>query len=141
MEDINNIAKYVITQCCQKEKAISNMKLQKVLYFIQGKSFFLLGEPAFEEDIFAYKFGVVIPKIYFEFSTYASEPICRQYKEVNINNLSLESIIDEVIKETINKKSWELLRETIKEGTPYYKFYKEIHNSIIPKSEIKKFFT
>ena len=42
MEDINNIAKYVITQCCQKEKAISNMKLQKVLYFIQGKSFFFL---------------------------------------------------------------------------------------------------
>ena len=44
-----NIAKYVVTFCFKRGNPISNLQLQKILYYIQGYSLALRDEEAFDE--------------------------------------------------------------------------------------------
>lgn len=51
--------------------SISNMKLQKLVYFAQGfHAAFYNGLPLFEDDIEAWKYGPVIPELYHKFKIY-----------------------------------------------------------------------
>jgi uncharacterized phage-associated protein len=44
--------------------AISNMKLQKLLYYAQGFALAILGNPLFPEDFEKWTFGPVLPVVY-----------------------------------------------------------------------------
>jgi len=70
MYDVLDIADYIINYSIkQKKQSVSNLKLQKLLYFIQGM--FLINsdskEPCFSEKIEAWDFGPVITEAYREF--------------------------------------------------------------------------
>lgn len=54
---------------------ISNLKLQKLLYYAQGASLALNGHPLFKEDIYAWKHGPVVPEVYYKFNKYGSNSI------------------------------------------------------------------
>lgn len=47
---------------------ITNMKLQKLLYYYQGFHLAFFDKPAFEEDIFAWQYGPVVPEVYHFFA-------------------------------------------------------------------------
>ncbi|MEA4863719.1 MAG: DUF4065 domain-containing protein [Victivallaceae bacterium] len=55
--------------------AISNMKLQKLLYFAQGHALAILGHPLFDEDFEAWPHGPVIPSIYQRYKQYKGDAI------------------------------------------------------------------
>lgn len=46
---------------------ISNLKLQKLLYYMQGFHLAFFGEPLFKEEIHAWQFGPVVPDVYFHY--------------------------------------------------------------------------
>lgn len=66
------ISQYIINYCNDKEIDISNLKLQKLLYFIQAKFLYEKGEPCFVEKIQAWKYGPVVPEVYHEYKNYGS---------------------------------------------------------------------
>lgn len=70
-----SVARYVIDYSNKKDYGISNLKLQKVLYFIQAYFLIKCGTPCFKEDIEAWDFGPVVPVVY------------RQYKQYGSNNI------------------------------------------------------
>ena len=70
-----NIAAYVIKEYRQRNKGISNLKLQKVLYYIQIKSLQDLSRAAFDDEIEAWRHGPVIRKVYYTFHRYLSDNI------------------------------------------------------------------
>lgn len=51
------VAKYVIYREYNSRHIISNLKLQKVLYFIQAEFLVVNNKPCFKEDIVALDFG------------------------------------------------------------------------------------
>lgn len=55
---------------------ISNLKLQKLLYYTQGFSLVILQQPIFEEDIKAWDYGPVVENVYHAFKGNGSEAIC-----------------------------------------------------------------
>ncbi len=64
MESLYKIASYI----CQRYKAefgecISEMKLHKLLYFMQRESIIRFGEPPFEDRFEAWRYGPVIPVV------------------------------------------------------------------------------
>ena len=75
--DVLDICRYVINYSDEKDYIISNLKLQKVLYFIQAR--FLIEEensdPCFHEKIEAWDFGPVVPKAYREYKRYGASSI------------------------------------------------------------------
>ena len=59
-----DVAKYVIERCNKMGYPISNLKLQKILYFIQAEFLVAFDEQCFQEDIEAWNFGPVVPEVY-----------------------------------------------------------------------------
>lgn len=49
---------------------ISNLKLQKLLYYCQAYSLALTGEPMFAEEIEAWPYGPVVPSVYRSYKQY-----------------------------------------------------------------------
>ena len=72
MYDVIDVAGHVINRCNSRGCGISNLKLQKVLYFIQAYFLMEKGRPCFREAIEAWNFGPVVPAAYNEFKQYGS---------------------------------------------------------------------
>ena len=62
---IDNVSeKYGIKDNCGIAEYITPLKLQKLLYYIQGLTLRIFGKPAFISKISAWQYGPVIPEIY-----------------------------------------------------------------------------
>ncbi len=68
-------ADYIIAVAHEAGDPISNLKLQKLLYYAQGWHLALKGEPLFDERIEAWVHGPVVPPVYGEFKGWAWKPI------------------------------------------------------------------
>lgn len=74
-----DVSRYVITQCSQAEKPISNLKLQKVLYFLWADFYRETKKYLFFDDICAWQLGPVVPDVYYQYCSYGGRPIYSFY--------------------------------------------------------------
>ena len=58
-----------------ENEAVSNLKLQKLLYYAQGFALALTGKPLFDEPIHAWAHGPVVRDVYFRFNEFGSAGI------------------------------------------------------------------
>lgn len=78
----DNVAKHLIYLASQElvgdnqeREGITNLKLQKVLYFAQAYYLAKLGKPLFSDNIEAWEYGPVVPSIYRKYKTNGNNPI------------------------------------------------------------------
>ena len=45
------IAKYIVNKCTREGQSVSNLQLQKILFFAQGEFYKNYGRPLFQDDI------------------------------------------------------------------------------------------
>ena len=69
-----DLSKYIVLKCIQDEHPISNLQLQKILYYIQ-KDFLSRDDLAFSDSIEAWQFGPVVPNVYYYYCGYGAMPI------------------------------------------------------------------
>lgn len=62
----------------EKGDIISNLKLQKLLYYAQGFHLALYRSPLFNEEILAWQYGPVVPEVYHEYKDNGSYAIFPQ---------------------------------------------------------------
>ena len=77
---VQDIAKWILTRNrleVQTEDGdyISNLKLQKLLYYSQGCFLALRDEPLFDSPIEAWTYGPVVPEVYHLYKSYGSSAI------------------------------------------------------------------
>lgn len=73
-----DVAEYILTLVPDEEgEVITNLKLQKLVYYAQGFSLVLHGQPLFEEAIEAWAHGPVVPELYQHYKQYENQPIPR----------------------------------------------------------------
>lgn len=65
-----DVSRYIINYSNLKDYGISNLKLQKILYFVQAYFLIQTSHPCFKEKIEAWDFGPVVPKAYCEYKQY-----------------------------------------------------------------------
>jgi uncharacterized phage-associated protein len=86
--NVLDVSRYVINYSNEKDYGISNLKLQKVLYFIQA--YFLTnlpdGKPCFKEKIEAWDFGPVVPEAYREYKQYGSANIPAMFSFIDFGD-------------------------------------------------------
>ena len=60
-----DVAKYIVDKCTSDKQPVSNLQLQKILYFLQKK--YLIDEKRilFSDEIQAWQFGPVVPEVYY----------------------------------------------------------------------------
>lgn len=68
-------ANAVVALCNEFGDTITNLKLQKILYYAQGWHLGLYGEPLFDDRIEAWVHGPVVPSVYRQFKDFAHRPI------------------------------------------------------------------
>ncbi|CBK75288.1 Uncharacterized phage-associated protein [Butyrivibrio fibrisolvens 16/4] len=117
-----DLSKYVVSRCIKKENPISNLHLQKILYYIQKDFLCKKGDIAFPDTIEAWQFGPVVPIVYYYFCAYGAMPIT-DYYDVSIDEDD-SFIIDTIIDEKCIKDPWELVAETHKPNGAWDQVYK-----------------
>lgn len=155
--DVMDVAKFVVNYAAENNKDVTNMKLQKILYYLQGFSYIVFGEPLFNDEIEAWPYGPVVRKAYVNFSVFGSREIpCYNnimeflfFKRTTLDELeNYKDIFNERVKNflEINSNNLldysanELVNSTHKDGTPWSKNYVEGLKNTIPKSDIEKYF-
>ena len=139
MYDAVDIAKYVINKCIDLGRPISNLQLQKILYYIQGEYIRRTnGDTLFENKISAWQYGPVVPDVYYEFNVYSSSDINNKYLTIELPK-DIRSIIDPVISEKSKFSAWILVEHTHNE-LPWMKSYEEGKKNTIELDIMKKFF-
>ena len=69
------VAQYLLALAHSKGDQISNLKLQKLLYYLQGFSLVVNNKPLFPEAIEAWTHGPVVASVYHKYSKYGNNHI------------------------------------------------------------------
>ena len=115
---------------------ISNLKLQKLLYYAQGCFLGLKNRPLFDENIVNWAHGPVVEEIYYIYRNNGSNGIEYDGQYDYCIDRETEVILEEVY-ETFGKYSAWGLRNMTHEEDPWKN---TVRNQIIPNSEIRKYF-
>jgi len=119
MKTAMQIAHYIVEKCSKENKAISNLQLQKILYYIQKTALQSdTGKPIFNDDFVAWKFGPVIEEVYYAYCVFGAMPIRRTYNEPIEG--SIKTLIDPIISRKRELDPWDMVAETHKEGGAWY---------------------
>ncbi len=79
MYDIYEISKFFIHKGLGSKYPVSNMKLQKLLYYAQGWYLASYNAPLFENDFYKWDFGPVCIDMYYIFKPFKGNPIPDTY--------------------------------------------------------------
>lgn len=138
-----NIANYVVYYSNKNRYSISNLRLQKLLYFIQAYYLYSFGKACFKDEIEAWAFGPVVPNVYHKYKKYGAGSIPYSFDNVkeisNINNADKE-VINMVVTKLSRYGVYDLVQTTHQQG-PWVRVYdKRIRGAVISKKSIKDYF-
>lgn len=131
-----DLAKYMVTYCYKRQMPVSNLKLQKMLYFTWKDFYKETGEAIFVDDICAWQLGPVIPDVYYTFCPYAGTPITKEFS-VNLDSSDAETI-NKIIDQYLPWSASKLVTESHVKGGPWDKVYQDGYGNrdVIPFSLI-----
>lgn len=137
-----DIAEYFIKLANSTGSFISNLKLQKLVYYAQAWHLALRDEPLFSEDFEAWVHGPVIPELYKKYQKFGWHPI-EQEAEPDLPD-GVTEFLDEVSQEYFACDTYELEQMTHIEA-PWNKARGDLapdapSNSIIRQEWIKEYF-
>lgn len=123
---------------------VTPMKLQKIIYFVYKRYLKATDNKLFSEPFEVWKYGPVLPSIYYEFNEYQSSPIKKFARTANgkveVVTLSQNDAVSEAILYVWNKyknfSGVELSKMTHESGTAWSKAF-EKHGRILEDNDIK----
>lgn len=117
---------------------VTNLKLQKLLYYAQGYSLALYGEPLFDEEIENWDHGTVVPCVYREFRCFGKQ-IITPILDFDMSNFSsqIKNVLELVCRDYAKFSAWKL-REMTHNESPWKSTKRD---EVITKESIKVFFT
>ncbi len=135
---------------------LDHLQLNKLCYLVNGFTLREREEPAFYNDVEAWKFGPVVPEVYTAYKDYGDNPItaldmCRTSLEdravaerwgelVDIIGRDVASIAYGVVKKYGKYGGWDLVHMTHKKRTPWKKAYRAGRNNVISTDSIRQFY-
>lgn len=75
MYSVDEITDSIIALCGDRGLKLTNLKLQKLLYYVQAWKLAFDHEPLFAEDVEAWVHGPVVPRVFRRFKALRWEPI------------------------------------------------------------------
>ena len=139
--NVLDVCRHVINYSNEHDYGISNLKLQKVLYFIQA--YFLINKkdhtPCFNERIEAWDFGPVVPSVYHR---YKMDDIWNSKRiEYNDDIITPDDkiLIDRVIDKFSNYSATDLVSLTHRQS-PWIDSYAPYQNNEITIEAIRRYF-
>lgn len=135
-----SVARHIIRKCDELGRTISNLKLQKILYFVQAEFLVDTNKPCFNEAIEAWSFGPVVPEVYRAYKVYGSANIpVRAASGVDFISQEDQQIIDAMVERCAAYSASQLV-EITHHQEPWIKAYKQGYNQVITQDSIQQYF-
>ena len=136
-----DIAKYAVNRRYKAGKPISNLQLQKILYFLQVVYASNNQALLFSDNFEAWPYGPEIRDVYAEFSDCGSFPIQCEYP--NKIDEGLQPFLNVGVDTLADKSPWDLVRISHAEGSPWDYVYNVLnkHKGIISNELLLEFAT
>jgi uncharacterized phage-associated protein len=148
MYDVRDITNAVLDHADEMNVAITNLSLQKLLYFIHGWFFSIYDAPLIKNKFEAWQYGPVQRVIYDQFKATKDQPI-RGLRATFINPLNGEdeyreplidsehlAIIGEILAKYSDHSAGQLVEESHVEDGPWEFVWKHAGDSIYPGMKI-----
>jgi uncharacterized phage-associated protein len=120
-----NLSKYIVSKCIKDNIPISNLQLQKILFYIQKSFLKKRGEVAFGDVIEAWQFGPVVPNVYYYYCGFGAMPISYSYDSYYLESEEDLNIVNEIIEAKRELNPWDLVAETHKKNGAWDKIYND----------------
>lgn len=139
MFSAHNVAVYIINWCLNHSISITNLKLQKLLYFVQGEYSREKGTQLISDDFYAWQLGPVVPEVYSEYSIFSSSTLPAQKQVVSFSTEDAR-VIDTILQKYAYYTTWNLV-ELSHQQDPW-KYQHEIFGdkALIPYKSIADYF-
>lgn len=137
----SDVARYFLSKVDDDAgDAISNLKLQKLVYYAQGFHLAICNDLLFPESIMAWEHGPVIPELYHTYKIYTSAgiPPVRDL-DFSIYDEEVKSLLDEVYEVYGQFSAWKL-RNMTHDETPWKEAYNRCPSSEIDTESMKTYF-
>ncbi len=139
----NDVADYFICLANETGSYISNLKLQKLVYYAQAWHLAIHNDPLFEEDFEAWIHGPVIPTLYQEYRAFQWKPILKDVSKQKFSE-DVQNFLNEVSEVYFACDAYELERMTHQED-PWIKARGGLpldtpSNAIISKESMREYY-
>lgn len=141
MQSADNVARWFLSRNKVKEinsepDIISNLKLQKLLYYAQGIHLALRGVPLFDDDIVAWQSGPVVESVYQQYKANDSDGV-KEFEPPTENFSEQEEATLQFVQDAFGQFSaWKLADMTHEESL----WQDTSRNNIISTDKIKYYF-
>lgn len=134
----SNVASYIIDKCVRENEPVSNLQLQKILFFVQERYCEVTGSFLFDDDFEAWMYGPVIPSVYRTYSIWGGRKINWKFNAgASIPGYAAD-VIDPVIVSKRSIPPWKLVDQTHTPDSAWYEIYQGGcgDGDVIPKTMI-----
>ncbi|MBS0447792.1 MAG: DUF4065 domain-containing protein, partial [Proteobacteria bacterium] len=90
------VARYIVRFFQEAGDPVTNLKLQKLLYYVQGWHLALRGTCAFQDRLEAWVHGPVQPGVYGTYKHNRWTPICDEVADAELDD-GLKGVVDSVL--------------------------------------------
>lgn len=136
-----DVARYIINRYDTQGKTISNLKLQKILYFVQAEFLVAKNKSCFVDEIEAWDFGPVVPEVYHKYKIFGGSniPVLGNSGFPNVISKGDQVLVDRIMDACATYPASVLVDITHSQA-PWIDAYSYSRNAIISKKSIKDFF-
>lgn len=154
MATVRAVCSYFVCRGMEDQCPLTQVSLQKLMYFAQGVNLATRGSRLFDENIYAWKWGPVVPSVYGMFKRFGSDPMFEEFVVFELgseflderNNLTEEEEkVTKFIWDALGKRDpFELVRITHSDGAPWDVVVKkhpaDTRDLVIPDDLIRDYF-
>lgn len=142
MANVFRVAEFFIQLANQSEDdQMTNLKLNKLLYYAQGVFLARTGKPLFNDNLEAWRLGPVVPEVYRRYSVCGKNPISATEESIDRSQFSdeeFETLLD-VMREFGQYTGAALVSMTHKAGTPWSEAAAN-GRTVLKQSDIRDYF-
>lgn len=138
----NAVANAFLQLARENGKSLTNMQVQKLVFLAQGYSLAVLGRCMYENNIHAWQFGPVVPRLYKDLQVYGSGNVEADLKSDDIIDPQSEEfeVLAGVWDAYGSSSGGQLSALTHKAGSPWEKQWNRKRFDPIPVEEIKAYY-
>ena len=141
MIDPRIIANAVLDRAAEEGRPVTNLDLQKIIYFLHGHFLRRFHKPLVTGEFEAWPYGPVHRVLYDAFKAYndtpiegratAFDPVRRQVRELpELDDLDVVGVLDDVLDFYLDMTTGSLVRLTHSAGTPWSRTVEEAENHV-----------
>lgn len=128
---VQALANTILMKSFTESVDVSPMKIQKLIYFVFRDFLQKHGKKLFSEEFETWKYGPVLPSVYYEFNSFGPRPITKFSRDAQGNVTIIDKdkapqiieVIDDVWRRYKNYNGIELSKMTHEKGTAWYKAF------------------